>query len=291
MPYGDSTGSSRIEWKSLFLGGLVVLAISYIGVVLPARSQIANLEKHVTSLAATVNALNASQTGVDKANSLLTRLHNQSARLKTAESTIERIEALADRLTADADHLNSAHSILGRMDDFHRSIARQGETLSAAEATLNQVDAVANRAVSVGRTALPAAQQLADLSTILSTPSENTNIAAEHAERLITLENRLTESFADVRTADAALVRLTDLAEMLAGASGTVGQLQRFVVEVMLLEPAVSRAVRALEPMVEFTEVGTRKQSENGTKNAVEEMISPINSATEVARVVDEDSR
>ena len=72
MPYGDSSGSSRIEWKSSFLGGLVVLAISYVGVVLPARSQIANLEKHVASLATTVNALNASRTGVDKANSLLT---------------------------------------------------------------------------------------------------------------------------------------------------------------------------------------------------------------------------
>ena len=170
-------------------------------------------------------------------------------------------------------------------------MARQGETLSAAEATLNQVDAVANRAVSVGRTALPAAQQLADLSTILQTQSETTTSAMEHAERLITLENRLAESSVDVRAADAALVRLTDLAEMLAGASGTVGQLQRFVVEVMLLEPAVGRAVRALGPMVEFTEVGSRKPSGRDTEDSLEETTSHVTPATEVARVIDEDNR
>jgi hypothetical protein len=72
------------------------------------------------------------------------------------------------------------------------------------------------------------------------------------------LEDRLVQAATDLPAADATLVRLTDLAASLADASGTVGQLQRFVVDVMLLEPAIGRAVRALEPVIDFTRAGRR---------------------------------
>ena len=69
MPYGDSSMLSRFDWKSALLGGAVVMVASYVGVVLPARSQVTSLERHVNRLAASVEALNASRDDVAEATS------------------------------------------------------------------------------------------------------------------------------------------------------------------------------------------------------------------------------
>jgi hypothetical protein len=109
----------------------------------------------------------------------------------------------------------------------------------------------------------------------------------------VNLEARLVQASVDVRAADAALVRLTDLAEMLSGASGTVGQLQRFVVEVMLLEPAVGRAMRALEPVVEFTRGEQKVDGKNAKARSasVTERATDPSDVTELARTPSEESR
>jgi hypothetical protein len=73
-----------------------------------------------------------------------------------------------------------------------------------------------------------------------------------------------------------------------------VGQLQRFVVDVMLLEPAIVRAVRALEPVAEFTRSGRRvevRKVNAKPRPAVEETTAvDSDEVPEVARVlVDEE--
>jgi len=60
----------------------------------------------------------------------------------------------------------------------------------------------------------------------------------------------------------------------------------------MLLEPAVGRAVRALEPMVEFTRVGDRAEIKDvKAKPAVEKVDDAAAPVTEVARVKAEENR
>jgi len=127
MPYGDSSMLSRMDWKSALLGGAVVMVASYVGVVLPARAQVSSLERHVTRLAAAVDALNASRDDVADATSLLARLEGQAARLIAAETTVERMESLATRLIADADRLTTAQATLGRLDDLQRAVERSGQ--------------------------------------------------------------------------------------------------------------------------------------------------------------------
>jgi hypothetical protein len=77
---------------------------------------------------------------------------------------------------------------------------------------------------------------------------------------------------------------LSDLAESLATAAGTVGQLQRFVVDIMLLEPAVARAVRALDPVVELTKAGRGVDAKTTASE-------PSRTVTEVARKPADESR
>ena len=49
------------------------------------------------------------------------------------------------------------------------------------------------------------------------------------------------------------LTRLHDLRDGLRDASGTVSGVQHMIVDVMLLQPAVDRAVAALKPVIELT--------------------------------------
>ena len=87
-------------------------------------------------------------------------------------------------------------------------------------------------------------------------------------------------------------MKLSDLAESLATATGTVSQLQRFVVDVMLLEPAVGRAMRALEPVVEFTQAGRRADTKNTAARPLVEGEQPeATPVTEVARKPADESR
>jgi hypothetical protein len=55
---------------------------------------------------------------------------------------------------------------------------------------------------------------------------------------------------------DEAVTTLDRLQEMVAGlteAKGTLGDIQHMVVDVMLLRPAVDRAVQTLKPVIDFT--------------------------------------
>jgi hypothetical protein len=169
----------------------------------------------------------------------------------------------------------------------------------ATEATLGSVEAI-QREIAAGVAALdaavPAAEQLTALAKSLAGQAAAGELAAARLQGLVALEQGLVRATADLQAADAALVRLTDLAGSLADASGTVGQLQRFVVDVMLLEPAIVRAVRALEPVAEFTRAGRRAAAKTASSKpgdaapaAGEAAESSPRTVPEVARVLVEE--
>jgi hypothetical protein len=322
MPYGYSpsvddgkhAGALRIDWKSALTGGMLVMVVAYVGLVAPAWRQVTALEGHVAKLAASIAALNESREGVTKATSLLERLEAQAARLAAAEATLERFETLGDRLVAQTGAVEAAGTSLDRIDELHLALVAQGGSLSEAEAALGDVEALTARAdatrtvaretaatladldavheqLATGLATLdaaaPAAERLSGLATLLARRAGDAELAAERLDGLVALETGLVRLTSNLTAADAALVRLTDLVASLADASGTVGQLQRFVVDVMLLEPAIGRAMRALEPVVEFTRAGRRAEvTSAGATPAAE----PAD-VTEVARVPAEDNR
>jgi len=281
MPYGYPQGLGdarapqpvRLDWKSALTGGTIVMVVAYVGLVAPAWRQVTALEGHVARLAASVESLNASRDGVTRATSLLERLEAQADRLAAAERTLDRFETLGDRLVAH------------RIDELHYGIVASGTAISEAEAALADVNALAVRVTATRDTArdtaaslsaidavhgeltaalktldaaAPTAERLGDMATMLAHKADESEVAATRLAGLVALETGLVTLTGQLHAADSTLLRLTDLAETLADASGTVGQLQRFVVDVMLLEPAIGRAVRALEPVLEFTRAGRR---------------------------------
>lgn len=329
MPYGyphdqgDTRGpqSVRLDWKSALTGGMLVMVVAYVGLVAPAWRQVRALEGHVARLAASVEALNESRDGVSRATSLLERLEAQAARLAAAERTLERFETLGDRLVAEADSVEAAGTTMDRIDELHHGIVASGSAISEAEAALADIDALSVRVAATRETAretatslvavdavhgqvtaamqsldeaAPTAERLAGMATMLADRADEAALAAVRLDGLVALETGLVKLTGQLHAADSTLLRLTDLAESLADASGTVGQLQRFVVDVMLLEPAIGRAVRALEPVVEFTRAGRRvelKAAESrAATDADETAAARVTPVTEVARAPAEDN-
>jgi hypothetical protein len=321
MPYGYSAsddartaGAVRIDWKAALTGGMLVMVMAYVGLVAPAWRQVTALEGHVATLAASVAALNESRDGVTKATSLLERLEAQAARLVAAEATLERLEMLGDRLVAQTGPVEAAGSTLDRIDAVHEALVSHGGTITEAEAALADIEALTARAaatraaaretataladvdaiqeqVAAGLATLdaaaPVAERLGELAGTLARRAGDADLAAERLDGLVALESGLVRMTANLSAADAALVRLSDLVASLADASGTVGQLQRFVVDVMLLEPAIGRAVRALEPVVEFTRAGQRIE----VKSVAVPPAAESAAVTEVARLRAEENR
>jgi hypothetical protein len=309
FPEHDDSRSAwplQIDWKSAITGGVAVIAVAYGGLVAPAGRQVAALERHVSQLSAAVAALNESRDGVTRATTLLERLEAQASRLAASEDTISRFEALAERLAAQAATVETANATLNRLADLHGAIVTRGDAVAEAERALGAVEALTTQAAATRDAARDTAAALADIESVheqldaaapvvermtgltaaLARQADESTLASQRLEGLMGLEDRLVRTATDLPAADAALLRLTDLAASLADASGTVGQLQRFVVDVMLLEPAIGRAVRALEPVIDFTRAGRRVEPRTTDGAAADEVSPPA--AAAVARATDE---
>ena len=240
------------------------------------------------------------------------RILDQAGRLDGAAATLariddlhgqidglhERIDASAGAIDSSTEAIAAVDAALGAIDEVGDRAVATRDAARESTAALAAVDAVHEQleaGLATLDTAALAAGRLAGLSARLAEVDGQSAEAAERLDSLLAIQDSLLATTADVAAADAALVRLTDLAESLGDASGTVGRLQRFVVDIMLLEPAVGRAVRALEPVVEFTRAGRRLEGRDGQTRAVAEPAedAPGDDAglTEVARIPVEESR
>jgi len=272
---------SWIDWKSLLLGSMASLAVGYVGFVRPAHDRLAQLsavEGEVSRLTEAVEMLGTAGRDVADTTSLLARLEHQAARLAGAETALERFTALEAALAEQAEQI----------DALQPRIAAAGDAIEATEAALVAAESLAGRArdseglaedaeASIERVAglhrdlhdaiagfdafSPLVERLEGLAASLAAEGDGIATAETRLGRLIGLQRQLVAGSVGLDDAAETLARLGDLRDGLAGITGTVGELQRFVVNVMLLEPAVDRAVRALEPVVEFTRAGRRLES------------------------------
>jgi len=243
---------SWIDWKSLLLGSVASLAVGYVGFVRPAHDRLAQLsavEGEVSRLTEAVEMLGTAGRDVADTTSLLARLEHQAARL--------RIAAADDAIEATEAALVAAESLAGR--------ARDSEGLAEdAEASIERVAGLhrdLHDAIAGFDAFSPLVERLEGLAASLAAEGDGIATAETRLGRLIGLQRQLVAGSVGLDDAAETLARLGDLRDGLAGITGTVGELQRFVVNVMLLEPAVDRAVRALEPVVEFTRAGRRLES------------------------------
>ena len=321
MPYGDSpagdagSGSSimRIDWKSALFGGAVMVAASYLGVMRPADRQITALEAQVSRLAASVESLDGSRDGLGRATSLLGRIEAQAARLAAAEAAVARFEVLGSRLVNQAPALAAVDTALDRAESLHARIAQGSAVIDDVAVTVGEMEELTGRVAAArettraavvavdavrgdleaGTSRLVAAETAVDrligLARSLADRQDDTAAAAARLDQLAGLQHRLLRTTADLEAADAAITRLADINLALGDASGTLGRLQRFVVDIVLLEPTFNRAVRALEPVVEFTAAGRRLEVKGAGSDAAAETKAGV--VRDVARSTGDETR
>lgn len=325
---GATVPALRIDVRSFLLGGGAMLFVAWLGLLRPAASHVAGLERQVSHLARSVAELNDTAAGARGTNALLAQLQIQGRQLGDAEAAFARYERVVERVVAQAAALEQATATLDRIDTLHATLADRApavggaatilddmadlaakveasrDTAREARASLAVLDAlhqdltsgmakidavtpvlddvqaligrVADSAPSVARaagvhdrtedlcraviasdsTASGAEQATARLVRIASDLAAAAPTAAPAEDRLarfIALERGLVSGAAGLDDAAAALTRLHDLRDGLRDASATVSGIQHMIVDVMLLEPAVGRAVAALKPVIELT--------------------------------------
>lgn len=205
---------------------------------------------------------------VDEIDALTTRMH---AIRETARTTSAAVDAVRTDLEAGAARLGAAETAADRLAGLARALADRDDDATAAAARLDRLADVHRRLV----------RGTADL--------EAADAAAARIEQFVTLHDRILGLNLDFVAADEAITRLADINLALSDASGMLSQLQRFVVDIVLLEPTFARAVRALEPVVEFTASGRRLELKAGGGETVSDQKPSV--VREVARTVSEEGR
>jgi hypothetical protein len=100
------------------------------------------------------------------------------------------------------------------------------------------------------------AEGLNELCESLAEQRSAVKAAGADLDRVVDMESRLASIAANLGDAEQTILALDDLRGEMVQAINTVGGLRRFMVDLMLLEPTVTRAVQALDPVVEFTQAG-----------------------------------
>ncbi|MEX0724836.1 MAG: hypothetical protein WEB58_16600 [Planctomycetaceae bacterium] len=212
--------------------------------------------------------------------SLQTQLVEQGTLTGSAQTAIEDLASLQDQLIASKTNAVDASVAIAELSDVTRLAKTEAEQADAALAALKQLGEIKAQALSADGESLAQAkshvEQFVALKNRILDGSDNTESAHSHAESLLTLETALIADDVQVATAATNLDSLIDMQSQLNGrtkdindALGTLeiltdlhDQLQlqvssmegirRSLVEFVLLESTINKAVTILKPLSEL---------------------------------------
>ena len=153
-------------------------------------------------------------------------------KIEAATPVLDDVENLVSRIAGSADDVDHASEVQDRAGRLGRSVIETEASIVAAERTIDR---------------------LSGLTSSIIGQETVTGPAEERLRRLVALKDGVASGADHLDDADAALARLHDLRDGLRNAGSTVGDVQHMIVDVMLLQPAVDRAVAALKPVIELT--------------------------------------
>lgn len=171
------------------------------------------------------------------------------------EPVVEDVQELCDQLADSDDQVSRAMEVNQRFGALQGQLAHAADTLPQAE---------------------QACQQMGSLCEKLGDQSDSVVSAQRQLAGLCRLKADLLSQNQDLPDAAAMLTQLGELRDGLLHSSGTLGEIQHLVVDMVLLEPAVKRAMLSLKPVVEMTrlsrqvespQVKTAATDEGGKKN------------------------
>ena len=174
---------------------------------------------------------------------------------KVAQKAKDSLGTLAELQSGLAGEITS---VSGQLTSLENKIANRSSNLPAAEQTLAQID---------------------ELCELLATQSATVSTARLQLTGLVRLKNEVLEQSARLPKAAALLTMIWDLHEGMIRSSDTIAAAQQMVVEVMLMEPAMERAVAALKPMSDYHRLSSRLSAAGAPTTAVNSVRAALTSS------------
>jgi len=204
--------------------------------------------------------------------------------VRPAHQHVSALERRIDALTQVVIRLDESRDAAAAASGLLATLTEQAARVEAAEAAVARMAALHDRTVAAAagvERATEALGSLADVSDTIVAQAAGMEMAREQLDRLVLLKDGLLSGTTDLDAARDTLVGLEDLAGWAGESAAVVVELRKFVVDLMLLQPAADRARQALEPIVELVKLGRRSDLERprapaeGTTTASAERPAP----------------
>ena len=225
----------------------------------------------------------AAEDALDELTAVRNRLVEEADQLASATSALEQIDSVRHdvlsygktlaRTAGTLDEIAAVARAVETSNDMAREARASLHTLAGLQTELvdglifrgQQLSSLESQLAERGENIQLAEQTLGRIDRLCKQLTNNADTVATAHERLaalLQLKDDVLSQAADLSAAVATLQEIWDLRDGLLQAGGTVDQIQHMVVDVMLMEPAVDRAVQALRPVVEFTRMTHRLPTE-----------------------------
>lgn len=192
--------------------------------------------------------------------------------VRPAAHHVAALERRIDALTQVVIRLDESRDAAAATSGLLATLTEQAARVEAAEAAVARMAALHDRTVAAAagvERATRALGSLAEVSDTIVAQAAGMDVAREQLDRLVLLKDGLLAGTTDLDAARATLVGLEDVAGWAGEAAAVVVEMRKFVVDLMLLQPAADRARQALEPVMELVKLGRRGDLER-PRQAVE---------------------
>jgi hypothetical protein len=209
-----------------------------------AAGALQQMDQVATSIATTRDVAQEAQGTLQELGQLQTHLVEDLARVSgtfpALKPVVEDIQQLCDRLTDSENQVRRATVVSQRLTALQDQLVDAVPTLPQAEQACRQMGSLCEKLEAQTTTVVVAQRQLDELSRWKSEVLAQTR---------------------DLSGAAAVLTQLWELRDGLLRSSGTLGEIQHLVVDMVLLEPAVQRAMLSLKPVVEMTRMSRQLET------------------------------
>lgn len=212
------------------------------------------------------------------------KLVEEAKAITATASSLEQLQAVREQVSGHNERLMQMTDILAEMAEVADSIAYSGEIAVEAKDSLRNLEEVqtnlVNGITSVSQQLVSLESQIVNrddqltaakktlnkinmLCEEMSTKSENVTMARNQLADMAQLKDEILTGATGLNEAAAVIETLMDLRDHVLRSSETVAATQQMVVDVMLMEPALERAVAALKPMNNHQRLSRRAAAEN----------------------------
>lgn len=229
------------------------------GTIEAASATLGRIERLHAAILDTRSVLGITETTLGRIDRLHDVILDSRPAIDATVETVERIESLHDGILASRPTLDAVASTLDRVDGLNARVVDSADRVDTVGRSLDRIDAVACDLHAALLWFDEAAATAADLNGLCESLAEQrpaVTKAGEDLDQVVGMQQRLTAIGGSLDDAQAVITALDDLRGEMVQAVNTVGGMRRFMVDLMLLEPTFTRAVRALDPVVEFTQAG-----------------------------------